>query len=325
MIRPKGRAALITSTCAFLTLAVCSVAHTPTTRSISAAGSAASTTTAPTPTTTTVPAEPGWTPISVGPSGVVIDERDVTTLDGRHITVVRFRAGQVQYNLHIGSQDPPSGAAVLGPESSLSVSSAELTDLLAAFNGGFKANASAGGVDVGGQVLTPLVDGFASFVIDTDGTGRIGVWGSTVPVPGEQISSVRQNLPPLIENGQISPAIGDVTQWGDALHGVAATARSALGEDAQGDILYAGAMSALPVDLATALSDDGATVAMELDINPEWIQLDVASGAGGPLQAVVPGQSRPADQYLVGWTRDFITVLAPPVGLVAGTASGSRS
>ena len=42
----------------------------------------------------------------------------------------------------------------------------------------------------------PLVDGFASFVIDTDGTGRIGVWGSTVPVPGEQVSSVRQNLPP---------------------------------------------------------------------------------------------------------------------------------
>jgi hypothetical protein len=26
----------------------------------------------------------------------------------------------------------------------------------------------------------------------------------------------------------------------------------------------------------------------------------------------VPGQYRPADQYLAGWTRDFITVLAPP-------------
>ena len=80
-------------------------------------------------------------------------------------------------------------------------------------------------------------------------------------------------------------------------------------------------MSALPVDLATALSEDGATDAMELDINPEWIQLDVASRAGAPLQAVVPGQSRPADQYLVGWTRDFITVLAPPVGVVAGTGT----
>lgn len=320
MIRRKGRDALITSACALLTLAACSLARSPAGRSISASRSAASTTTDPT-TTTTVPAEPGWTPISVGPNGVIIDERDVAAPDGRRITVVRFRTGQVQFNLHIGSQDPPTGAAVLGPQSSSSVSSAELPALLAAFNGGFKANASAGGVEVGGQVLTPLVDGFASFVIDTDGTGRIGVWGSTVPVSGEQVSSVRQNLPPLIDKGQISPAIGDLAQWGDVLHGVAATARSALGEDAQGDILYAAAMSTLPVDLATALAGDGATVAMELDINPEWIQLDVASGAGGPLQAVVPGQLRPPDQYLLGWTRDFITVLTPPVGLVTGTGT----
>ena len=30
---------------------------------------------------------------------------------------------------------------------------------------------------------------------------------------------------------------------------------------------------------------------------------------GGPLTAMVPGQYRPADQYLLGWSRDFITVL----------------
>lgn len=50
---------------------------------------------------------------------------------------------------------------------------------------------------------------------------------------------------------------------------------------------------------------------MELDINPEWVQLDTARRPGGPLASAVPGQNRPADQYLVGWTRDFITVLAP--------------
>jgi hypothetical protein len=50
---------------------------------------------------------------------------------------------------------------------------------------------------------------------------------------------------------------------------------------------------------------------MELDINPEWVQCDLASMARGSLVAMVPGQSRPANQYLVGWTRDFITVLTP--------------
>ena len=51
---------------------------------------------------------------------------------------------------------------------------------------------------------------------------------------------------------------------------------------------------------------------MELDINPEWVQLDAARSPGGPLAAEVPGQHRPANQYLTGWTRDFIAVLAPP-------------
>jgi hypothetical protein len=68
-------------------------------------------------------------------------------------------------------------------------------------------------------------------------------------------------------------------------------------------------MSATPADLATALIRAGALIAMELDINPNWVQLDVAGKPGGPLRAGVPGQWRPADQFLVGWDRDFVTVL----------------
>ena len=59
---------------------------------------------------------------------------------------------------------------------------------------------------------------------------------------------------------------------------------------------------------------------MELDINPEWVQLDVAHRPGGPLTAEIPSQSRPADQYLVGWTRDFFTVMAG----VAGSPASSQ-
>jgi len=62
-------------------------------------------------------------------------------------------------------------------------------------------------------------------------------------------------------------------------------------------------MSATPYDLARALVRTGARTAMELDINPEWVPLDTARRPGGRLAAAVPGQYRPADQYLVGWTR----------------------
>ena len=82
------------------------------------------------------------------------------------------------------------------------------------------------------------------------------------------------------------------------------------GENAAGQLMYAASMSASPADLAKALAKGGAVVAMELDINPEWVQLDAASRPGGPLRARIPGQHRPASQYLTGWTRDFIAVLA---------------
>lgn len=82
-----------------------------------------------------------------------------------------------------------------------------------------------------------------------------------------------------------------------------------LGEDAGGDILYAAGMSVLPIDLANALVGAGATSAMELDINPEWVQLALSPRPGGPLFPGVPGQHRPANQYIVGWTRDFFTVV----------------
>jgi hypothetical protein len=69
-------------------------------------------------------------------------------------------------------------------------------------------------------------------------------------------------------------------------------------------------MSTTPADLAAALVAAGAVIGMELDINPQWVQLDAAPTPGAPLAAQVPGQNRPADQCQVGWTRDFVEVLS---------------
>lgn len=272
-------------------------------------------TTAPT-TTTTQAEQAGWTPVSYAGPDIAVDERTVVTADGARITVARFRAGRVRFDLHVGSQDPPANLALLPADAQPAVSASEAPRLLAAFNGGFKANTGAGGFEVHGQKILPLQDGLASFVIDTNGAGHVGVWGQTLPAPGEQVASVRQNLAPLVVDSQPSPRASTVGAWGATLGGGSSVARSALGQDAQGDILYAGSMSALPIDLADALIAAGATTGMELDINPEWVQLALAPTPGGPLSAGVPGQNRPADQYQLGWTRDFVTVLsrAPAAG-----------
>jgi hypothetical protein len=231
--------------------------------------------------------------------------------DGSMVTLIRFRAGEVHFDLHIGRKDPPTGSAVLPALAASTVSATEAPLLVGAFNGGFKVTAGAGGVEVDGQTLTPLVNGMASLVIGADGAANIGVWGATgFPPATLNATSVRQNLPPLVTHGVAAPDAGQWTAWGSTITHLSEVARSALGEDAAGDIIYAASMSTYPADLATALIGAGATQAMELDINPFWVQADVAPTPGAPLAAQVPGQQRPATQYEVGWTRDFVTVLA---------------
>jgi hypothetical protein len=235
----------------------------------------------------------------------------VRTADGSKITIATF-TGSVSYVLHNGSVDPGkllAAKVTAGPK----ITGASRARLLAAFNGGFLLKSLAGGYEQEGHVARPLRAGLASLVIDKSGSARIGVWGSGVPAPGEDVYSVRQNLWLLVSGGQPTKQSARWWRWGGTIGNQEYVARSALGENAAGDLMYAAGMSTTPADLASALAGAGATAAMELDINPEWVQLDVASRPGGPLRAAIPGQHRPAGQYLTGWTRDFIAVLAPPV------------
>ena len=230
------------------------------------------------------------------------------TPDGSVMTVAIF-TGPVTYVLHDGSEDPglAAGRVKAGP----AVRGAERRRLLAAFNGGFKLSQGVGGYEQEGHVAAALRRGLTSLVIDRSGRARIGIWGHGVPAPGEAVYSVRQNLPPLVLHGKPTKAAADWGLWGSTLGGGEYVARSALGQDASGDLVYAACMSATPADLASVLAYAGAQIAMELDINPEWVQLDVASHPGGRLHAAIGGQNRPANQFLLGWARDFITVLAP--------------
>jgi hypothetical protein len=277
------------------TLAACSspAATAPARTSAPATTRATAARPAPSPTPTPTPPPPKVT---------------VTTMrmkDGSRVTVAVF-SGPVTFALHDGSEDPglAAGRVKAGP----AVHGAERARLLAAFNGGFKLSAGAGGYEQEGHVAAALRRGLTSLVIDRSGRARIGVWGHGVPGPGEAVYSVRQNLTPLVLNGKPTPAAADWSVWGATLGGGEFVARSALGQGADGNLEYAASMSASPADLAVALTRAGARVAMELDINPEWVQLDVARRPGGPLRAAIRGQARPANQFLEGWARDFIAV-----------------
>ena len=225
------------------------------------------------------------------------------------VAMLSFKQPELQLRLHSGTID----AGPLGWRYGPVIAGLELKRLVAAFNGGFRLNVGAGGFESFGRVAAPLSDGLGSIVTYTDGTTDIGSWHHEVPASGSTIASVRQNLPLLIDHGTAASTLDCLSCWGATLGGVIDPARSALGIQPDGHLVWAGAEHATVSDLADALLSARVVRAVELDINPEWVAgyLYGHRGGAGPLAPVpvVPGQRGIPGQYLAAWSRDFFTVV----------------
>jgi hypothetical protein len=182
--------------------------------------------------------------------------------------------------------------------------------LLATFNSGFKLEDSGGGFFSQGQSYAPLKDGQATLIGYSDGTVDVRTWtGPSVPGPG--ITFARQNLPLIVENGQLNPALSNDSLWGATLGNSVRVWRSGIGVDAHGNLIYAAADIQTAQSLAQILQRAGAVRAMELDINYEWTTFNFyrTFGAGDPAK-LLPDMDRPADRYLSPDDRDFFAVYA---------------
>jgi len=154
--------------------------------------------------------------------------------------------------------------------------------LVAAFNGGFQFNSSEGGFYADGHAQPPLRDGSASLVEFLDGSATVGQWGRDFSM-SPYIASVRQNLQLLVDGGSVVPSAGNWTQWGATLSHSASTWRSGVGSDDQSHLYYVGGPGLSPADLGTVLASAGASRAMELDINPQWVIFaSYTDGPGSP-------------------------------------------
>lgn len=214
----------------------------------------------------------------------------------------------VRGQLHPGFRDP-GGTWQAGT----SLSPAEQRSVAAAFNGGFRLNglngASHGGYYSEGRTAEPLVDGAASLVLRADGTATVGAWNREVRM-GPDVASVRQNLVPLLDDGQVNPTCqsGGSAQWGNTVGQVAFIHRSGFGVTADGGEVYVGGPALSVCTLGQILRASGVVRGMELDINPNWV-----SGAyfhptpDGPPHAfqLFPGEQVAADHYLSPSSRDW--------------------
>jgi hypothetical protein len=225
--------------------------------------------------------------------------------NGPTAAAARLDPTRLRFALYAGTMDPAGKWADQGV-----VAASLWPTLVATFNSGFKLDASRGGYYAEGRNAAPLRAGAASLVIYQDGSATVGQWGRDVTL-SSNVVAVRQNLELLVDAGQPSPKVATNVQpnWGFTLNNQVENWRSALGVDATGQLVYVGGAGLDPSALARALIAVGVVRAMELDINPAFVTLDIFPNGGGPNGAkLLPDMEEPPNHFIASSTRDFIAV-----------------
>ena len=173
--------------------------------------------------------------------------------------------------------------------------------LVLAFNGGFLFKHIAGGYYTEGRMVKPLRNGQATLGVRNDGRLVLGIYGKDMTNDGTWLS-FRQNLPPIVENGQVSLSKYPGTYWGNNFHSVDLDYRSAICNRADRIGTLADEMAAL-----------GCTTAMELDINGHWPQFAWYTGIGTATRNGVLLDTRmwKPFRYVTSSEKDFIAMFDP--------------
>jgi hypothetical protein len=207
--------------------------------------------------------------------------------------------------LYPGRYEPPNAGTALAE-----VPTQLRAALLATFNSGFKLEDNGGGFVAFGHVYAPLRDGQGTLIRYRNGTADVISWTGG-PDPGPNVEFARQNLPLIVDDGQLNPNLQDGPEWGATLGNAVRVWRSGVGIDVRGNVIYAAADNQTAQSLAEILQRAGAVRAMELDINSEWVTFNSYAiwNAGAP-QKLLPDMTRDATRYLTPDDRDFVAVYA---------------
>ncbi|WP_249010735.1 phosphodiester glycosidase family protein [Conexibacter sp. DBS9H8] len=207
--------------------------------------------------------------------------------------------------LYPGLQEPSVAMPNRGPEE---VPPALRDKLVATFNSAFKLVDSGGGFVYGGHTYAPMRHGFASVVQYTNGQMNVISWpyGPTAPA---NIRFARQNLPLIVDHGQLNPNLSNGPEWGATLGNTVQVWRSALGIDAHGNLIYAAGNYQTVGSLAAVMRHVGAVRAMQLDINSYWPSFITYAGPGAKDPAnLLSSMVRSPYRYLTPDDRDFFAV-----------------
>ncbi len=220
----------------------------------------------------------GWQAYGPTSGGEPVLARAMTLLDPQRsyagVALVRIDLSRLKLHIMPGTIEPahPSGIGQAIPNLGM-VAPKDQSTLVAAFNGGFKAVHGHFGMMVEGISLLQPIDGMATVALYRDGSVQIGAWNRDI-FPTPDIVAYRQNCPPLIDAGQLNPALTtDASRAWGLTHNTDITWRTGLGITRDRRFLiYAVGNGTNAEVLAKALQKAGAYMAMQLDINQYYAQ-----------------------------------------------------
>lgn len=227
------------------------------------------------------------------------------------VALVAIDRRRVDLHLVAGRTEPFSNTIPIERRPGV-VPESDRGDLVAAFNGGFKAIHGHWGMMLAGETYVVPRDVGCTVAMMKDGAVRIGTWKDLKASEGE-MSWYRQTPPCLVENDATHPAleVEYAKGWGATVSGETVIRRSALGVDATGRFLIFGLGDALTAQsLARAMKQAGARDAAQLDVNyayPRFLVYERAPGEPPKAKsAIIPDiKFRPAEYVGEPALRDF--------------------
>lgn len=265
----------------------------------------------------------GWRPFGPAVNGSPVMAQSLLTLDPQRqyagIAVVRIDLSQLKLHMMPGYQEPSRAPTVVSAIPNIGqVPPADQLRLVAGFNGGFKAVNGHYGMMVNGVTLLPPVPGLATIALYKDGHVALGVWGQDIG-PSPDMLAFRQNCPPVVQNGNINPAVytDNVALWGYTIGNKEISWRTGLGLSQDGRyLIYAVGNGTSIQTLAQALQQAGAYNAMQLDINRPFARFVTYQQTGSslrPLKAIplLDQMENEPTLYLVPHPRDFFYLTTP--------------
>jgi hypothetical protein len=261
------------------------------------------------------PVDGVWVPIQApGDPGPAVMWKSLVHPDEKRpfaaVAVVAFELAAVEVHLAAGTDEPKSLSVPRAGRTGL-IPDALHADLLAAFNGGFKAMHGNYGMRIGADTFIPPRDIACTVGVDASGAMVVRTF-KALATDEARLSWWRQTPPCLVEEGEPNPGLLHEfnKNWGATVGGDTIIRRSALGVSKDGKFAYYALGDAVTAQsIGRAMQAVGAHGAAQLDVNYSYPRFLVFErGAGGPTatQPIIPDiKYTPAEYVRAPSSRDF--------------------